>query len=360
MHSRPICVAPLIVVNGSITVSCPISTSTSITVAAGSTMPTPARMCRSWIAACASARTRASASRSLTPSTSRSSSTRCAATAAPSARSRSSTCGRYSSPCALSVLRRGSVPAQRALREREDARVHLADLALRLRGVAVLLRLHHPQHRPARIAHHAPVARRIRQHRRHHRRRRAALEMRLQQLADRLCAHQRHVAAQHHHRRRRLRWSDVARREHRDRRAHRAAGAVRLLLHRQLHALRQQRLERSRRRVHHHHPPRARLERRAHRPQHHRQPAQLVHHLRRAASACACPGPQRGSTTVGALTWAMVFQRGRAAYAGRRPALSHTGAPTCESHCRTRRSVGRWPSSRGPISLGRDACTADV
>ncbi len=108
MHSRPILVAPRIVVNGSISVSWPICTSTSITVAAGSTMPTPASMCRSWIAACASPRTRASAARSLTPSTSRSSSTTCAATAAPSARSTSSTCGRYSSPCALLALSRGS------------------------------------------------------------------------------------------------------------------------------------------------------------------------------------------------------------------------------------------------------------
>ncbi len=65
-------------------------------------------MWRSWIAACASARTRASATRSLTPSTRRSSATTCAATPAPSARSRSSTCGRYSSPWAFSTLNRGS------------------------------------------------------------------------------------------------------------------------------------------------------------------------------------------------------------------------------------------------------------
>ena len=56
-------------VNGSTTVSSPISTSTSITVAAGSTIVTPASMWRRWIACWATARTSASAARSLTPST---------------------------------------------------------------------------------------------------------------------------------------------------------------------------------------------------------------------------------------------------------------------------------------------------
>ncbi len=68
MQPSPIRVLPRIVVNGSIVVSRPICTSTSITVAAGSTMPTPASMWRWLIAYCASLRARASATRSLTPS----------------------------------------------------------------------------------------------------------------------------------------------------------------------------------------------------------------------------------------------------------------------------------------------------
>ena len=73
-------------------------------------MLTPARMWRSWIASCASAETRASATRSLMPSTSLGSSTTWASTTPPSALSRSSTWGRYSSPWAFSALKLGSAP----------------------------------------------------------------------------------------------------------------------------------------------------------------------------------------------------------------------------------------------------------
>ena len=115
----PIFVLPRIVVNGSITVSLPISTSTSITVAGGSTMLTPARMCRSWIARCASLRTCASATRSLTPSTRLVS---CEPMGRPpprrSAVRMSSTCGRYSSPCAFSAVKLRQRSPQRVRRRR--------------------------------------------------------------------------------------------------------------------------------------------------------------------------------------------------------------------------------------------------
>ncbi len=133
------------------------------------------------------ARTRASAARSLTPSTRRSSSSRCAATRAPSARSRSSTCGRYSSPCALSVPSRGSARRSAPRGEHEDARVDLADLALGLRSSRPSrLGLDHARRRAVGVAHDAPVAARVLEHRRRHRRRRAAARVRLEQLGDRL------------------------------------------------------------------------------------------------------------------------------------------------------------------------------
>ena len=94
MQPPPIRVLPRIVVNGSITVSGPISTPTSMTVAAGSTIVTPARMWRSWIARCASLLHPGEAGAVVDAEHEPGSSTTWAATVAPSARSRSSTCGR--------------------------------------------------------------------------------------------------------------------------------------------------------------------------------------------------------------------------------------------------------------------------
>ncbi len=66
----PITVLPCRLVNGAITVSWPIVTSASMTVAAGLTIVTPASMWRSWIWRCATAATSASCTRSLIPSSS--------------------------------------------------------------------------------------------------------------------------------------------------------------------------------------------------------------------------------------------------------------------------------------------------
>ncbi len=206
----------------------------------------------------------------------------CAATAAPSPRSTSSTCGRYSSPCALSALSRGSASRSARAVEHEDAGVDLADLALGRRS-----RRRAPWSR--RRARTAPARRARRARSRSGRRARVVAIVAAAPPSACACASaaiasaptQRHVAAQHEHRR-----GDVdaaaARVELLDRGEHGAAGAVRALLHGQLDAGRQHRLERARRRVDDEHASGAGRERRAHRPQHHRQPAQLVQHLRRA------------------------------------------------------------------------------
>ena len=66
----PIAVAPCRLVKGAITVSWPIVTSASITVAPGLTIVTPAIMWRSWMWRWATAATSASWTRSLIPSSS--------------------------------------------------------------------------------------------------------------------------------------------------------------------------------------------------------------------------------------------------------------------------------------------------
>ena len=288
MHPSPIFVLPLIVVKGSITVSRPISTSTSITVASGSTMPTPARMCRSWIARCASLLTRASSTRSLTPSTSRSSSTTSASTSAPLEREQVEHLGQVQ--LALRVVRaqpRQRLPEGAAL-ERIDARVHLRYQALLGGRVPLLLGLDNPLDRPARVAHHPPVAARIVEDRAEHRGGRAALQVSVDQPADRLGVDKRHVAAQDHDRRvgveagcrPGVQVGPGRRVELRHGRTDSAAGAVRPLLHRQVNPRRQDVLERPLRRVHHHDLSGSRLKGRLHRPQHHRPAAQLMQHLR--------------------------------------------------------------------------------
>ena len=154
MHPRPIRVVPLIVVNGSITVSWPISTSTSMTVLSGSTIETPASMWRSWIAAWASLRTRARATRSLTPRTSRGSSTTLASIRSPLVPQQGQDLGQIE--LALGVV--GGQPRERlpqsAGREGEDAGVDLVDPELGLARVTGALGLDDPLHgrrrRPAR------------------------------------------------------------------------------------------------------------------------------------------------------------------------------------------------------------------
>ena len=201
MQSRADPRGALIVVNGSIVVSSPISTSTSITVAAGSTIvharahvPLVDRRLREL----AHLGQRDAVVDAEHQPGSVDHVRRDRLPVGPAAAS--STCGRYSSPCAFSALKAGQRRPQRSRVEHVDARVDLADLELGLRGVAVLLGLHHALDRSARVAHHPPVAARVLEHRRGHRRRGAASRVRLGQLPDRLGAHQRHVAAQHHHR----------------------------------------------------------------------------------------------------------------------------------------------------------------
>ena len=88
---------------------------------------------------------------------------------------------------------------QRARVEGEDAGVDLSDLELLGARVAVRLGLHDALHRAVGAAHDPAVAGGIVEHRRHHRGGRAALRVHLGQAADRLRADERHIPAEHHH-----------------------------------------------------------------------------------------------------------------------------------------------------------------
>ncbi len=92
------------------------------------------------------------------------------ATGSPPALRRSSTCGRYSSPWALSALRRAQRLPQRHPPGRHRCPCSPRRIS-RSSGVASpsLLGLHDPLDRSARIAHHPPIAARIVEHRAHHR-----------------------------------------------------------------------------------------------------------------------------------------------------------------------------------------------
>ncbi len=361
MQSRPMRVVPRIVVNGSITVSCPISTSTSMTVAAGSTMPTPASMWRSWIARCASTRTRASVARSLTPSTSASSSTTCAATFAPSALQHVQHLGQVQltlarSPCSDAAARAASASAV----EHEDARVHLANLLLGRRRVARRLCLDHPRHRAVGLAHDPSRSRSG--HRGSSspssppRRSRGGPDQR----HDRLSADERDIPAQDEHRRRR-----VPRRLPRRRRAP---------------PFRQRPLRRCR-------PgapaPPARRHRAAPPPSARAGESTTTTLPAPAASAArtghstigiphsSCstfglrermrvPWPAARIRTEGALMGQMLFQRPCSS-----PADPHAFAPArigqaiCGSHCRRLRSAERSLRSQAPRSRGGDGGRAD-
>jgi hypothetical protein len=87
-------VSPWRLVKGAMTLSCPIVTPASITVAAGLTIVTPASMWRSWMWRWASAATSASCTRSLMPSSSSGSESSNAPTVRSCARRIGSTSGR--------------------------------------------------------------------------------------------------------------------------------------------------------------------------------------------------------------------------------------------------------------------------
>jgi hypothetical protein len=189
-------------------------------------------------------------------------------------------------PLRVVGAQRGQRRAQRLAGEGEDAGVDLADLALGLGRVAGALGLDHAQHAAVVVAHDAPVAARVIEHRARHRRGGAGALVRGDELADRLGAHQRHVAAEDHDGR--VIGLPVQRGQPR---GGGAAGAVGDLLHGYGHAIGQHRLERARGRVDHDDPLRARRQRRAHGPEDHRQAADLVQRLGRArAHACALAG----------------------------------------------------------------------
>ena len=187
---------------------------------------------------------------------------------------------------ALRVL--GAQPRQRlaqgAGREHVDAGVDLANLQLLGRGVAVGLGLHDGLDGAVGVAHHASIAARIVQEGARHRRARAAGLVRVHELGDRLGAHERNVAAEDDHRGVR-----VSRVERREARHHRAAGPVRLGLHREPHSLRQDARQCTLGRIDDDDPPGAGGERGAHGPQHHRDATQLVQHLGRARTHPRAP-----------------------------------------------------------------------
>ena len=114
------------------------STSASIHVVAGSTIVTPARIQPRLTRSRSRARAAASCARSLMPRISSASAATTAATGRPAATWRPSTSVRYSSPWALSVVRRPSASRQRGDVEGVDAAVDLAHRALRLVGVLLL------------------------------------------------------------------------------------------------------------------------------------------------------------------------------------------------------------------------------
>ena len=176
---------------------------------------------------------------------------------------------------ALGVV--GGEPPERldevAARERVDARVDLADRLLLGGRVARRLRLDDALDAAVGRADHAPVARRVLELHRRHRRRRAALLVCVGERGDRLGGDQRHVAVEHEHG---VVGADVARG-----RAHRVAGPVGLLLHRELHAVGERTLEPPLRPVDHHDPPGPGLLRGVDRPADDRPPADRVQDLRR-------------------------------------------------------------------------------
>jgi hypothetical protein len=165
----------------------------------------------------------ASATRSLTPAPALWSCTMCAATARAVRRSRSSTCGRYSSPWALSALRRGS--ARRSACAANTKMPVLTSLISRSRASSRPAPWSPPPAPPRRrVAHHAPVAARVLEDRARHRRRRAALAVRIASArrSPRRSPAARRRSAPPPPRSGRSR----AELEHRHRRRHRAAGAV--------------------------------------------------------------------------------------------------------------------------------------
>ena len=276
----PIRVAPRRNVPGSTTVSPPISTPTSISVLAGSTIVTPASACARWIRSWASRRTCASSTRVLTPSVSAGSVDHVRADRLALGAQQRQHVGQVE--LALRVV--GAQLLQRlqqvAARERVDAGVDLADRLLLGRRVAGRLGLHHPLDAALRVAHDAPVAARVLELHRRHRGRRAALLVGARERGDRVGGDQRDVAVEHEH--------GGAGVDLVGRRADGVAGAVRLLLDRHLDVLGQRVGQRALRPVDDHDPAGARLAGRGDRPLDHRAPAQRMQHLRYRR---AHPGP---------------------------------------------------------------------
>ena len=252
--------------------SCPIRTSTSITVVAGSTIVTPASMWRSWIRRCATALTFASPTRSLMPSSLASSISY--ATHAPLARPHDRHhVGQVQ--LALRVIAPHLVQRrdQRRALERIDAGADLADPQLELGRVAGRLGLDDALDRAVRRPHHPPVPARVLEHRRGERRRRPRAGVRLGQPSQRLGRDQRVIGVQHDDRVSRI---DVPRR-----RLDRIGRPTRLLLHRHRHLAVQRRLQRPVGPLDHDHLPGAGRAGSRHRPGDNRPATDLVQQLRR-------------------------------------------------------------------------------
>ena len=144
----PTVVSPRRCVLGSITLSPPSATVTSIQVVAGSTMVTPARIHSVLTRSRRIARSPASSTRSLHPSTSVGSPVAWASTTRPESTSRPITSVRYSSPCSLWVVSLPSACASSA-----------ASNAYRPALISVIARCSDVASRSSTIASTAPVCR---------------------------------------------------------------------------------------------------------------------------------------------------------------------------------------------------------
>ena len=332
----PIRVAPRRNVPGSTTVSRPISTPTSISVLAGSTIVTPASACARWIRSWASRRTCASSTRVLTPSVSVGSVTECAPIALPVGAQQRQHVGQVE--LALRVVGRRAPQRleQVAARERVDAGVDLADRLLLGRRVAGRLGLHHAldaarrrrgRRGRSRAGRRAPSSPSWPPRRSPRGRARAP---------DRLGGDQRHVAVEHEHR---VVGVDVV-----GRRADGVAGAVGLLLDRHLDVLGQRVGERALRPVDDDDPAGAGLARGGDRP--------LDHRAARTAGAA----PSGPSERIRVPSPAARISDGGSGHAGHRSIGLALGGRLMARHRFLVPGIGvRVPAPQSPLASGYDA-----
>ena len=325
-------------------VSAPMRTSTSITVDAGAMIVTPARMCASRMRCWAIRRTRASSTRSLTPSRSEWSSTAMRARrarrrrGAPRAR-RAGTArpGRCRS-------RRGRATSTRPSPRNAKTPVLTSAIASSSVGrVARALRLDDALHPAVGVADDAAVPARVLERHRDDRRRGAGGAVGVDERAQRRRGDERRIAVEDEHGRVAV---DLVRG-----REQRTAGPVRLGLHREHDAVRQAPVERAVGRADDDDLRGAGLERGGDGPVDHRPAADVVEHLRRArAHARSLAGRQDHDGGGGHGTQV----RGRPGHRIRR------FAATCGPRCRSRRSGARRRRSRGRRSRARAGRRAGV